>query len=161
MSRILNIAGGTVLAVGASQFPEFSQQYVQRLGGAVDELSKVVSAFDDAAAASNLSREEALGELSGTEFLDQRQADIRYTMGRFERLKADYENLRDATAMERLRYINGLTDRELIQNTWTDFRPAVPVTPDSAAFTGSGFLAGFLAIFGLSKLRRRRKRATA
>jgi len=161
VSRIINIAGGVVLAAGASQFPEFSQQYVQRLGGAVDELSKIVAAFDASAQAVDLTREEALLELSGTEFLERRQADMRFTIGRYERLKTDYENLRDATAFERVRYINGLTDRELIGNTWGDFQPAVPLTPDGAVFTGSGFLAGFLAFFGLSKLRRRRRRQEA
>lgn len=161
MSRIVNIAGGALLAAGASQFPEYSQQYVQRLGGAVDELEKIVFAFDNAAAASNLSRDEALSELSGTDFLNRRQDDMRLTIGRYERLRVDYNNLRDATAFERVLYINGLTDRELVANTWDDFEPAVPLTPDGAVFTFSGFLAGFLSLFGLTKLMRRRRRASA
>ncbi|MEO1561873.1 MAG: DUF2937 family protein [Pseudomonadota bacterium] len=158
MSRILNMGVGVVLAAGASQFPEFSQQYVQRLGGAVDELEKVVVAFDNAASAADLTREEALKELSGTRFLDQRQSDMRLTIGRYERLSADYENLRGATAFERVRYINGLTDRELIESTWSDFEPAVPLTPDGFAFTGSGFLAGLFTMIGLTKMTRRRRR---
>ena len=162
MSQFMNISGGLFLAAAASQFPEFSQQYVQRMGGAVDELEKVVTAFDRAATASNLTREEALNELSGTEFLDRRQSDMRFTIGRYERLKRDYANLRDASAVERVRYINGFTDAELFTRTMDDFEPAVPLTPDSAAFTGSGFLAGFGAVFGASRLmRRRRARATA
>jgi len=158
MSRVVNIAGGVLLAAGASQFPEFSQQYVQRLGGAVDELAKVVTAFDNAATASNLTREEALQELSGTEFLNRRQDDMRFTIGRYERLQRDYANLRDASAYERVLYINGLTDRELVENTWGDFQPAVPLTPDGFVFTGSGFLAGFLALFGATRVMRRRQR---
>ncbi|MEM0978498.1 MAG: DUF2937 family protein [Pseudomonadota bacterium] len=161
MSRILNVTGGVILAAGMSQFPEFSQQYVQRLGGAVDELEKIVSAFDAAAAASDLSREQALLELSGTAFLEQRQTDMRGTIGRFERLKMDYDNLRNATAYQRVRYINGLTDREIIENTWADFQPAVPLTTDGAAFTLSGFLAGFLSLLGITRLSRRRRRVSA
>ena len=161
MARIVNIAGGMLLAAGASQFPEYSQQYVQRLGGAVGELKKVVVAFDAAATASNLTREGALQELSGTDFLNKRQADMRLTIGRYERLKRDYEVLRDATAFEHVLYINRLTDRELVGHTWDDFEPAVPLTPDGAIFTVSGFMAGFLSLFGMTNLIRRRRRAAA
>ncbi len=31
--RAITLAGGIVGAAGMSQFPEYSQQYVQRLGG--------------------------------------------------------------------------------------------------------------------------------
>ena len=41
--RAIAVAGGLAGAAGLSQFPEFSQQYVQRLGGAVDELTAVVA----------------------------------------------------------------------------------------------------------------------
>ena len=41
--RALTLAAGLTGAAGASQFPEFSQQYVQRLGGAVDELTRFVA----------------------------------------------------------------------------------------------------------------------
>jgi len=43
-----------------SQAPEFSQQYRQRIGGAVDELRMVVDAFEAQAAASGLDRQGAL-----------------------------------------------------------------------------------------------------
>jgi len=42
--RILATAGGIAGAVALSQFPEFSQQYVQRLSGATDELRAVTVA---------------------------------------------------------------------------------------------------------------------
>ena len=61
--RILALAGGIAGAVALSQFPEFSQQYVQRLSGAVDELRAVTFAFDTAAKVGGLSREEALGAI--------------------------------------------------------------------------------------------------
>ena len=38
MIRTLTLAGALAGAVSLSQFPEFSQQYLQRLSGAVDEL---------------------------------------------------------------------------------------------------------------------------
>ena len=69
-----------------AQFPEFSQQYVQRLGGAVDELRIVVADFDASAQAAGLTREAALADLSGSEFRDLRQGDMTRTIARYERL---------------------------------------------------------------------------
>ena len=49
-ARVLTLAGGLSGAAGLSQFPEFSQQYAQRLGGAVEELQLFVEEFDADAA---------------------------------------------------------------------------------------------------------------
>jgi len=48
MRRTLGILGGLALGLTLSQFPEYAQQYVQRLGGAVDELRIIVEDFDRA-----------------------------------------------------------------------------------------------------------------
>ena len=63
-AKALSLAGGIAGAVGLSQFPEFSQQYAQRLGGAVDELARVVEDFDADASDVGLNRDEALSQLS-------------------------------------------------------------------------------------------------
>ena len=68
MLKILTLAGGVAGAVALSQFPEFSQQYLQRLSGAVDELRTQVVAFDTLATAAGITREEALAELDGSTF---------------------------------------------------------------------------------------------
>ena len=60
MRRTLSLFGGLALGLALSQFPEYAQQYTQRLGGAVDELRAVTRQFDAAATAAGLSREQAL-----------------------------------------------------------------------------------------------------
>ncbi|MEC7965452.1 MAG: DUF2937 family protein, partial [Pseudomonadota bacterium] len=52
--RTLTLIAGLSGAAVTAQFPEFSQQYAQRLGGAVDELTAVVADFDASAQASGL-----------------------------------------------------------------------------------------------------------
>ena len=59
--RALTLVGSLIAGAGASQFPEFSQQYAQRLGGAVGALSEVVADFDASAVAEGLTRPQALG----------------------------------------------------------------------------------------------------
>ena len=47
--KTLTLVGGMFGAATLSQFPEFTQQYMQRLGGQVDALSVVIQDFDPSA----------------------------------------------------------------------------------------------------------------
>ena len=59
IGKVLALAGGVAGAAGLSQYPEFSQQYIQRLAGQVDALTVVVADFDRSALANGLSRAAA------------------------------------------------------------------------------------------------------
>src|SRR3546814_16415972 len=54
--RLLLLACMLVGAVLLSQFPEFFQQYMQRLGGRLDEIDLQVAQLDERAAAAGLDR---------------------------------------------------------------------------------------------------------
>ncbi|HTM76667.1 MAG TPA: DUF2937 family protein, partial [Devosia sp.] len=60
MRRVIAGLGGLMLALALSQFPEYAQQYTQRLGGAVDELRVITEDFDRAAQQGGLDRQQAL-----------------------------------------------------------------------------------------------------
>jgi len=148
MIRLLGFAGGIAGAVALSQFPEFSQQYLQRLAGQADVLQDIEFDFDTAAATAGLTREAALADLSGTQFREEHQQDMRSTLIRAERVQADLDLLRAASPLERIALPHRFRDYETISATWSDFRPGVPVTSD-------GFIAalvGFLAGYGVIKL---------
>ena len=157
MVKLVKVAGGVLVACSMSQFPEYSQQYVQRLGGAVDELSVVVRDFDKSATVTGQTRESALSSMTGTEFLSRRQDDMRRTITRQEELTENYNVLRDANAYERLVYISRLSDTSLLDRTWDDFQPAVPLTLDGLVFTVVGYLAGYGALGAVTGLRFRRR----
>lgn len=160
--RSLALAGGLAGALALSQYPEFSQQYVQRLSGAVDELRGVTIAFDAAARLGGLSREEALRELRGSSFGDQFSDDMRARLYRYERLNADYQALAPATPLGRLAQVWRLRDSDLVRRTWDAYQPAVPVTGDGLIASAIGFLGGWGLVSGLGALlfgRRRRRRA--
>lgn len=154
MIRLLTMAGAVSGAVSLSQFPEFSQQYLQRLSGAVDELRAVTVAFDLTASVSGLSREAALAKIGGSQFEDDLRNDIKANIDRYERLNADYQTLAGADPLERLAAAWRFRDLELAQRTWDDFRPAVPVTTDGLICAGIGFAGGWVLlslVFGLLK----------
>lgn len=64
--RTLTLVAALSAGAATSQFPEFSQQYAQRLGGAVDALAEVVADFDASAQAEGLTRTQALEQMQGT-----------------------------------------------------------------------------------------------
>ncbi|OUS08957.1 hypothetical protein A9Q96_01055 [Rhodobacterales bacterium 52_120_T64] len=161
MANLPGIVGAVVLGVVMSQFPEFTQQYQQRLGGAVDELRIITDEFDRAATDQGLSRDEALAAYTGSEFLEIRAFDLEATFARFERLSEDLTILENANALRRLKNFTHMTDNTLVERTWQAFKPAVPVTSEGLTFAAFGGVAGFAGFAGLSRLvfRRRRKYA--
>jgi hypothetical protein len=123
--RSLALVGGLAGAVTTSQFPEFSQQYTQRLGGAVDALEQVVADFDASAAASDLTREDALAQMQGTPFLERRRADMTRSITRYARLSADLETLEGHGPFMRAYNAARFTDTQIAQVGWWRDRRAV------------------------------------
>lgn len=159
--RALALAGGIAGAVALSQFPEFSQQYMQRLAGARDELKAVTMAFDLTAKAAGMERAEALEAMKGSAFQDRLAADMAARIARFERLDADYLALSTSRPIERLAQFWRIRDRALIERTWDDYAPAVPVTTDGLISAAIGYVAGWgivtlLLSFLTSPFRRRK-----
>lgn len=140
--RVLTLVGGLAGAATTSQFPEFSQQYMQRLGGAVDALGEVVADFDASAQAAGLSRETALEQLQGTAFLDRRRLDMTATFTRFERLKGDMAALEGQGPFMRAYNLPRLTDSQIARATWKIYQPAVPLNFAGIIFAVFGFLIG-------------------
>lgn len=159
MRRTLLCSAALAGGLTAAQLPEFSQQYVQRLGGAVDALEKVVTDFDTSARSAGLTREAALAELAGSDFLERRQADMRRTFTRYEQLSAQRAQLSNAPASARVAAILRAPDPELAAATYADFRPALPATSDGLLFGGGGFLSTLLALSGVALVFRRRRMA--
>ncbi len=165
MIRILAMVMGLTGALGLSQFPEFSQQYLQRLSGAVNELQLMATGFDMAAAAAGKSRDEALAEMPDDGFEGGLKATFSSSFRRYDRLSGDLEALQAASPLGRLAQPWRLADRDLVQATWSDFRPAVPATVDGALSAGIGYAGGWalvMVFFGflgqLFGIRRRRRR---
>ena len=146
--RALTLAGGVAGAAATSQFPEFSQQYIQRLGGAVDALSEVVADFDASAAAAGLERQAALAQMTGTDFLDRRRADMTATFARHDRLSADLAALEGQGPFMRAYHLPRLRDRQIAGAAWDVYQPAVPLNFAGISFAVAGFVLGG-ALLGL------------
>lgn len=140
------LAGG----ITASQYPEYAQQYHQRLGGAVAELGVVIENFDIDAANQGLSREQALARYSASndQFLVERGTSIGQSIARFENLKAHQQALINAGPVQELTAFTSHLDPKLLSDTLSAYKPAVPVTASGLTFAGIGLLIG-LGLFRL------------
>ena len=142
IGRTLVLAVGIAGGVVTSQAPEFTQQYRQRLGGALEELRMVVTDFDSDAKDHALTRGQALAayKASADEFLRDRGLSITQTIRRYESLQrqsARFANWPDAASPL---VLVGETDAQLFGGAWSDFRPGVPVTVAGAIWAVLGFL---------------------
>ena len=79
MIRAAALAGGLAGGSGLSYYPEFTQQYTQHLAGRIEALSTVAADFDASAARAGLTREQALAQIAGTDFLEDRRAEMTRT----------------------------------------------------------------------------------
>ncbi|MBM3604981.1 MAG: DUF2937 family protein [Alphaproteobacteria bacterium] len=144
MTGLLRLVVAGLFAAALSQFPAFSDQYVQRLGGQVDALAQVADDFDASADRAGMTRSEALADLSGSTFLDAHQQDMRHVFVRLDRARADLQMLRLAGPVERMLLPHRLRDTQTLRATWGDFRPALPLTREGLVAGGLGFLLGWL-----------------
>lgn len=148
--RAFTLVVGLTGAFGAAQFPAYSQQYMQRLGGAVDALQQVVADFDASATAEGLSRTEALEQMRGTPFVERRRTDMIRTFERHDQLRADLAVLHGKGPFMRAYRAGHLTDAEISARAWQAFQPALPLTLTTLLFAAIGFT---VALFALGLLR--------
>ncbi|WP_367718477.1 DUF2937 family protein [Nitratireductor sp. GISD-1A_MAKvit] len=145
LGRILGIAVAVLSGLVTSQAPEFAQQYRQRLNGALDELTRVVEAFDADAAANDLSREQAFFayERTGDAFFQDRVNSVRKAIGRLEDLERQSLAFDASPPVLRPVVVVRSPDPSTLQGALEDYEPAVPLTPAGWLWAGAGPLFGF------------------
>ena len=151
MRRWIAAIGGVALAATLSQFPEYAQQYTQRLGGAVDELRVITTDFDRAAELGGLDRAQALQRFnaSNDDFLAGRGTSMTATFQRYENLSTTLAQIENAGPVERLQSLPAYLDTDIGRRTLENYRPAVPVTVEGVLYAGAGFILGYLLLSAL------------
>ena len=150
MSRMIAFIFGILGAVGTSQAPEFTQQYLQNLKGGVDRLTEVVERFDADAALSNMSRTEAVAACKR----DERPGGVLSCKNRVEdveaytRFRLQLNELEQADPWQRPIFLARNFDEDIARSTFESYEPAVPTT-----LVGGGYaLAGFALLWGVVSL---------
>jgi hypothetical protein len=169
VSRIVRVAAfglGLLGGVVASQTPEFAQQYRQRIGGAIDELRRVIERFDADAQANGETRESAIIRLrgNGDDLASRQGAAMQGNIERLQRLETHRQIMSEAGPFWRLALMLRDADADLTRATYRDFEPAVPTTEEGMISAAAGFFAtwgGVLLLAGFirSLMRRPHRRS--
>jgi hypothetical protein len=145
VTRRLAVAIGLLFAVICAQGPEFAQQYRQRLGGALDELNRMIAQFDADAKDQSLTREEGLERLQrNSDPLAQARAQaMDDDIDRANRLSRQKQAFADAGPLTRLATFAENFDAPTLAQAWKDFEPALPVTSEAFVIGGVGLVLGW------------------
>jgi Protein of unknown function (DUF2937) len=148
------------LGFALSQAPEFAQQYRQRLGGAIDELRRIVLQFDEDSRRSGHDRSAALRLMENNpERLVRDQAGrMEDNIARYDRLRQQQEDFTNGGAFVRLGSFVRNFDRPLVQRTFESYEPAVPATTEGFLLAGGGFFVSYVLLLGVGAVWRRRRR---
>jgi hypothetical protein len=168
LSRIIRIVAlglGLLGGVVASQGPEFSQQYRQRLGGAIDELHRIVDRFDADARANGETQASAITRLrNNPDDLANRQGTaMQGNVERLARLEIHRQSMVQAGSFTRVALMARDGDRDVMEAAYQEFEPAMPITEEGILSAAIGFVAvwgGILLLAGFLRSFRRRSRGT-
>lgn len=160
LMRRFALAFSVILGVLMSQLPEYAQQYRQRLGGAIDELSRIVTQFESEAGAQGLAAADAISRLrENSDILArQRGQSMQDIIVRRDNLTAQREAFQSAGSLSRLGVLARNFDATIARNAYADFEPAVPVTTEGFVSGLIGFILGGGLIWLTGSLWKRRPR---
>ena len=143
----------------ATQIPEFIAHYQQRLGGAIDEIAAIVSGFESRSAQHNLTTGGGIDRLRANadpiarEEGDQMQENVK----RLETLRSAQTAFRTEGPVARLGTFFTHYDQRIASGTWSDFKPAVPISAEAFVLGVIGFLIGGGAVHVAGRPFRRRR----
>jgi hypothetical protein len=129
-----------------SQVPEFIQQYLQRLGGHLDEARRQLDQIQASAASSGLTLEQLTAHTAAASdpAVARLGGILKEAAARVDSLAAAENAIRHASILERPFVFLGHLDPEIARATWGIFKPALPTTAEGLIYS----LVGILVFFG-------------
>lgn len=144
--KTLHLVFALACAAAMSQFPAYYDQYTQRLGGALDELSAQIAGLDARAAAAGLDRYDYIRRFEANDDAVVRGEGVAMieTLARHKRLRDAYARLRAAPWYATTVELAFHLEPDIARNAFRDFVPAVPLSVSGGAHAFLGFFFGYL-----------------
>ncbi|MGH6948881.1 MAG: DUF2937 family protein [Kiloniellales bacterium] len=142
---VLPVGGG---AAGA-QLPAFSDAYLQRLGGRLDQAEIEAARVAQAAADKGLAVPNFVhGLLTSADPLARRQGEVvQDQLSNLERLRSAFASLSDAVPLERPVRMLTHFDSDVATSAMTDFTPGVPLGSAGLTYAFAGFVVLLILAF--------------
>jgi len=147
IARRLALAVALVFGLIGTQAPEFAQQYRQRIGGALDELHRMIAQFDEDAKRENLTPGQAIVRLEQNPdpLAQGRGRHMEEAIARADRLQAQLDAMESAGALRRLYVLARNFDVPVAKRTLDSYEPAAPLTLEALAAGGFAAFWGWAA----------------
>lgn len=150
-----SVADRAVAAAGAvifMQIPAFIVQYIQRLGGHVDELKILIGKYRAAAADNGRTLEEyvQLHIQSGVKEFAASGRLISENIERLNFLSDAHQQISAATGIKKFFIFIRKSDIDIIKGTYSDFVPGISFSLDSVLYAIAG-IAVFMSLYFLVK----------
>ncbi len=148
-----------LFGVGATQVPEFVEQYRQRLGGAIDELAAIVANFDSRSGQHGLTEAQGIDRLrtNSDPIAKGEGHQMEENVQRLQTLREAQTAFRSEGPVARLGTFVTHYDQRIARGAWSDFEPAVPTSPEAFVIGLLGFLIGGGAMHVAGRPDRRRR----
>jgi len=163
--RLLNGFAAVAGATSSSQFPTYYQQYVQRLGGRLDQAQVQVERIEAAARENGLTVAQYIERFSAsTDPAHQQQATILSSeIADLDRLRQAVDALTQAQPIARPWQFLQHIDVETARTTLNDFALGLPLTTEGLVYAGIGLVIGLIILAGVEAIIRGlfRRRGTA
>ena len=164
MVRSLHLIFALTCAILMSQFPAYHQQYLQRLGGALDEVREQIAALDERAAKAGMERYDYVRHFRNNPdpIVSGEGEAMVQTLARQTWLIDALDRLRGAPWYMILVEDAFHLDPAIARNTLQDFQPAVPLSISGGAHAFLGFFIGYMlpaVLWSLMPFRRARREA--
>lgn len=151
LSRMVLPVGG---GVAGAQLPAFSDAYLQRLGGRLDQAEIEAARVAQAAADKSLSVPDYVrGLLGSVDPLARRQGQVvQDQLSDLEQLRGAFASLSNALPIERpLRMLTHF-DSDVASSALTNFTPGMPLGSAGITYAAAGFLVLLVLAFVLRLL---------
>lgn len=154
--RLPQLTAGGAGAGGACQFPSFYAQYLQSLGGRLDQAREQAERLELLAADLGLTAEAYVARLSASsdEAVSRAGTLAASLLEDRARLAAAYQALSSAEVWARPFQLARWGDAAIAEATLGRFQPALPVTPEGFAYGAIGLLLGLTLISAIARLLR-------
>ena len=151
----------TALLFGSllSQFPEFYQQYLQRLGGQLDGIRLEITDLDQRAESAQKNRFEYIRRLlENDDPIVQNEGDnLARLLGKQIKLQRTFDDLNSSNPLWRSVRFAHHFNNEIAIPTLDSFRPAIPITVEGAYYFSLGAFLGWFFSWLLGRFFRRQK----
>lgn len=152
--RAFEVSAGILMALILSQFPTFHQQYLQRLGGHVDELTTQVTALDARAARIEMSRFEYIRSLKNNPEVPAQMegAALEDLITRHVRYSQSLERLATLSMLYMGPVLVFEAEPQVALTTLSEFSPGLSLTLTGAGYTLFGYVLGYFGLMALFSL---------